>query len=65
MANINFTEKFLEIANNRKAFLHNGAAQLLIEAIDYRARAGDLSIEEAIAQLSKEPVLAVKEKLAV
>jgi hypothetical protein len=55
MASINFNEKFLEIANNRKAFLHNGPAQLVIEAIEYRARAGDLSIEEAIAQLSKEP----------
>lgn len=55
MATINFTEKFLEIANNRKAFFHNGPAQLVIEAIDYRSRAGDLSIEEAIAQLSKEP----------
>ena len=37
MANINFTEKFLEIANNRDALFHNEPAKLVLGAIDYRA----------------------------
>lgn len=55
MATINFTEKFLEIANNRKAFFLNEPAKLVIAAIDYRSQAQGMKIEQAIESLSKEP----------
>lgn len=55
MATSNFTEKFLEIANNRDAFCFNNPAKLVFAAIDYRALAQRMTIEQANESLLKEP----------
>jgi hypothetical protein len=52
----NFTEKFLEIANNRDKFIMNEPAQLVLAAIDFLVAAQGLTYEEASARLSLDPV---------
>jgi hypothetical protein len=49
---LNFTEKFLEIANGRDKFAKNGPAQLVLAAIEYIVSAQGLSYEQASTRLS-------------
>lgn len=52
---MDYTEKFLAIANNRAAYEDNEPARLIFEAIEHYAEVHEITEEEAAVRLSVKP----------